>query len=822
MAALVAGVQYGLSSHSNFHENKSLIFVKLTDSAQRAIEDFLRNRNKTSQNPTIQFLGNEGQLSFPSTQSSHGSAGFTFSLSGNQDIEGPQGGFECIQQTGPTSLESLGALPCKMRIQANDDVYETTRHRMAVAEENNKNKCTRVIKANGPDIGRKVKVKGRTIPPPLNNNPRHRESSNIPPSSIANHQSRLSSSYKPAPSSNPPPVVRNQPEKKVSDIMRRPLKERLIHLLALRPYKKPELYDRISREGIKERERSSMTTILKQVAFMRDNTYHLHRYVWNDVQEDWPYYSEQEKAMLKRRKPQNLTPPGSSDGGSSGSGQSPNSVHPGSPPAITAPPPNLLNKRPGYYQGNDGLPTKKPRISHYKKPEPGSNVSSTNTTSSSSSSSSKGSENGRTAGSGGVSGGVIGSGSVGSCVGGSAGNGGGGGGGGAGAGAGAGGAGAGAGTGGSASGGGNNGGLFEIWEQRPQQHQPQQQQQQRERRAEYRPERTSNSEVLRGGGSYANGKACLTPSNNADESNHASDQRDGGIASNEGNAASANTAGHNSHSNLTHSNSTCNSSRYHHGAVGGGGGSAGGGGGGGGGGSKSMLGSSENAVGAGVDYLARNAPSSASSAGNAAALGGGSAGAGSTGGGAAGGGSASGGGSNSTSGGYSAIPNGVINERRDRSDRARGDRDRESRKRNSANSGTTGSTTTDHNLRRRYKAEFNADYEEYKRLHAQVAMVSGRFKQLEERLKEEEAIGNIEGCKEVKRQILMEYNETKRDPLQRETKRRFHYLHEKLSHIKRLVLEYDTQNNTGSMMVAASNGNTGDSKETKEMDSLRY
>lgn len=51
---------------------------------------------------------------------------------------------------------------------------------------------------------------------------------------------------------------------------------------------------------------------------MRDNTYHLHRYVWNDVQEDWPYYSEQEKAMLKRRKPQNLTPPGSSDGGSSG------------------------------------------------------------------------------------------------------------------------------------------------------------------------------------------------------------------------------------------------------------------------------------------------------------------------------------------------------------------------------------------------------------------------------------------------------------------------------------------------------------------------
>ena len=45
MASMVAGVQYGM--HTNFNENKSLVFVKLTDSAQRAIEDFLRNRVST-------------------------------------------------------------------------------------------------------------------------------------------------------------------------------------------------------------------------------------------------------------------------------------------------------------------------------------------------------------------------------------------------------------------------------------------------------------------------------------------------------------------------------------------------------------------------------------------------------------------------------------------------------------------------------------------------------------------------------------------------------------------------------------------------------
>lgn len=65
-----------------------------------------------------------------------------------------------------------------------------------------------------------------------------------------------------------------------------------------------------------------------------------------------------------RWKPPTLTSPGGSDGGSSGSGHSPTSIHPGSPP----PPPISSSKRPGYYDGADGLPTKRPRISHYRKP----------------------------------------------------------------------------------------------------------------------------------------------------------------------------------------------------------------------------------------------------------------------------------------------------------------------------------------------------------------------------------------------------------------------------------------------------------------------
>lgn len=115
-------------------------------------------------------------------------------------------------------------------------------------------------------------------------------------------------------------------------------RERLIHLLALRPYKKPELYARITNgkwwnwyliwhlstrhliwpqpfclfspflsgrifvytEGVREREKACIGNLLKQLSFMRDNTYHLHRHIWNDVHEDWPFYTEQDRQSLKR------------------------------------------------------------------------------------------------------------------------------------------------------------------------------------------------------------------------------------------------------------------------------------------------------------------------------------------------------------------------------------------------------------------------------------------------------------------------------------------------------------------------------------------
>lgn len=44
MATVIEGQQYALSSHLNHSMNKSLIFVKLTDSALKAIEDYLNTK----------------------------------------------------------------------------------------------------------------------------------------------------------------------------------------------------------------------------------------------------------------------------------------------------------------------------------------------------------------------------------------------------------------------------------------------------------------------------------------------------------------------------------------------------------------------------------------------------------------------------------------------------------------------------------------------------------------------------------------------------------------------------------------------------------
>ncbi|XP_054082524.1 RNA polymerase II elongation factor Ell-like [Zeugodacus cucurbitae] len=100
---------------------------------------------------------------------------------------------------------------------------------------------------------------------------------------------------------------------KVPQIYRRKIRERVIHLLALKPYKKLELYGRLQNEGIRKAEQLLIGNILRDIALLRDNAYSLKRYVWNEVNENWPFYTVHQQQQLKLYKLQNLNNLGSSD-----------------------------------------------------------------------------------------------------------------------------------------------------------------------------------------------------------------------------------------------------------------------------------------------------------------------------------------------------------------------------------------------------------------------------------------------------------------------------------------------------------------------------
>jgi len=165
---------YGMSqSHRYTDDSKEYIIVKLTDSAFRAIEEYQRDDNakrlQPGQRAKIQFAGNTGVIQFPrpatdangipnangngsDASGGGGGGGRKFGFT----INNMEGTLECVQQQ-QQNLGVLGAVTLRMRIHANDDVYDTTRTKMAIAEETEKSKCIREIKPNQSDIGRKVK-----------------------------------------------------------------------------------------------------------------------------------------------------------------------------------------------------------------------------------------------------------------------------------------------------------------------------------------------------------------------------------------------------------------------------------------------------------------------------------------------------------------------------------------------------------------------------------------------------------------------------------------------------------------------------------------
>ncbi|RUS80872.1 hypothetical protein EGW08_011343, partial [Elysia chlorotica] len=291
---------------------------------------------------SIQFQGNQGVISIPSHR---GNPGQTFQISLSA-IQGDQNGsFDCIQQKSNSSLESMGTMSYRVAVHATDDVYDRTRARMTMAEEESKKVCTKEIKPGGRFIGKKVKKVlppgSLRIPPPVSkptslvskapgpsnllgrqgighatlpthlasSSPKEINSPSLPSlSGISRHSptlSNVSSSNKSSGNLNSSGqqsrVLMSSTTKQSSGAINMPYRDRVIHLLALRPYKKPELIHRLQKDGIREKDKNSLAAILQQVAVMnKDNSYTLARGGWAYVRLEWPFYSDEDKVLLKR------------------------------------------------------------------------------------------------------------------------------------------------------------------------------------------------------------------------------------------------------------------------------------------------------------------------------------------------------------------------------------------------------------------------------------------------------------------------------------------------------------------------------------------
>ncbi|XP_057608830.1 RNA polymerase II elongation factor ELL [Chionomys nivalis] len=345
MAALKEARSYGLSCGRVSDGSRVSVFhVKLTDSALKAFESYRAHQDSVSLRPSIRFEGSQGHISIPQPDCPEEVRAFSFYLS-NIGRDSPQGSFDCIQQYvsshGDVHLDCLGSIQDKVTVCATDDSYQKARQSMAQAEEETRSRSAIVIKAGGRYMGKKVQFR-KPAPGTADAVPSRKRATPI----------------------NLASAIRKSGGSGASSVVLRPFRDRVLHLLALRPYRKAELLLRLQKDGLTQADKETLDSLLQQVASVnpKDGTCTLRDCMYKDVQKDWPGYSEGDQQLLKRVLMRKLCQPQSASSDSTAS--SPPREHGRSASPSQA---SLLTsqKRPQSTDFIDPLASKKPRISHF-------------------------------------------------------------------------------------------------------------------------------------------------------------------------------------------------------------------------------------------------------------------------------------------------------------------------------------------------------------------------------------------------------------------------------------------------------------------------
>ncbi|NXF72215.1 ELL2 factor, partial [Sclerurus mexicanus] len=82
-------------------------------------------------------------------------------------------------------------------------------------------------------------------------------------------------------------------------VSHRPFRDRVIHLLALKNYKKPELLAHLQRDGIMQKDRDSLGNSSSANMNLKDNSFSLKEHLFKNIQKDWPGYSDRDRRTLE-------------------------------------------------------------------------------------------------------------------------------------------------------------------------------------------------------------------------------------------------------------------------------------------------------------------------------------------------------------------------------------------------------------------------------------------------------------------------------------------------------------------------------------------
>ncbi|KAL2092994.1 hypothetical protein ACEWY4_010306 [Coilia grayii] len=260
---------------------------------------------------------------------------FSFYLSSDSKDK-PQASFDCVHQYGLGDgwehLESLGSIQDKITVCATDDSYQMTRERMSQVEKDIMSRSAIEIKPGSTSLSKCVKIKRKQ---------------GLPPS--------VDSLNKHSPSSNK--------RSGASPVAQRPLRDRVIHVLALKPYRKAELLLWLEKERANPKDKADLSAVLEEVAKLnpKDYSFTLKDEFYRQVQRDWPGYLEEERQLVHRLLTRKLQPLGP---GQLRSSQPNHSYHrtPGDSPSQLSPVKNPSVKRPVPSDHSESPTPKKPKL----------------------------------------------------------------------------------------------------------------------------------------------------------------------------------------------------------------------------------------------------------------------------------------------------------------------------------------------------------------------------------------------------------------------------------------------------------------------------